>query len=222
MNSLKEAKEAMVNVAIDYLQAYGQHVVSAQKHNSLMTPYSLRLLPTYLLALIKNIAFKFGTVKMDDRVYAMNLCKTMPLKYLMMTIYPHLYAVHNIDDKKTVVDSTDVEICIPPRLQLCSENIDRHGVYIMDCGEAIYMWIGRSVSDQFLQQVFDCKSFQELPDHSNDLPDLENALSERIRNFLVYLYDNRPFGPTFLFFRLVCLNSYFLNRTCILICLFKI
>jgi hypothetical protein len=36
----------------------------------------------------------------------------------------------------------------------------------MDAGEAIYMWIGRSVSDQFLQMVFDCKSFQELPDHS--------------------------------------------------------
>jgi hypothetical protein len=48
---------------------------------------------------------------------------------------------------------------------LSSENIDRHGVYIMDAGEAIYMWIGRSVNDQFLQQVFDCKSFQELPDH---------------------------------------------------------
>ena len=36
---------------------------------------------------------------MDDRVYMMNLCKTMPLKYLMLCIYPHLYAVHNLDDK---------------------------------------------------------------------------------------------------------------------------
>ena len=39
----------------------------------------------------------------------------------------------------------------------------------MDCGESIYMWIGRSVSDQFLQQVFDVKSFNELPDHSVSL-----------------------------------------------------
>lgn len=52
---------------------------------------------------------------------------------------------------------------------MSSENIDRHGVYIMDAGEAIYMWIGRSVSDQFLQLVFDCRSFQELPDHSVNL-----------------------------------------------------
>ena len=45
------------------------------------------------------MAFRFGNIKMDDRVYAMNLCKTMPLKYLMLTIYPNLYAVHNLDDK---------------------------------------------------------------------------------------------------------------------------
>ncbi len=36
---------------------------------------------------------------MDDRVYAMNLHKTMPNKYLMLCIYPHLYAIHNLDDK---------------------------------------------------------------------------------------------------------------------------
>ena len=45
------------------------------------------------------MAFKFGQVKMDDRVYAMNLCKTMPLKYLMLCIYPNLYAIHNLDDR---------------------------------------------------------------------------------------------------------------------------
>lgn len=57
MHSLKEAKEALVNVAIDYLQAYAQQVVSTNKHNSLMSSYSLRLIPVYALALIKNVTF---------------------------------------------------------------------------------------------------------------------------------------------------------------------
>jgi protein transport protein SEC24 len=122
MNSLKDAKDAMANVAIDYLQAYSQHLVSSQRGNSLLSPYSLRLIPIYILALMKNvlffqlnyinfdillkknvckikIAFKFGSIRMDDRVYAMSLMKTMPLKYLMLCIYPHLYAIHNLDDK---------------------------------------------------------------------------------------------------------------------------
>jgi len=214
MNSLKEAKDAMCNVGQDYLQAYGmQHTTHNRNGNSsgLVSPHSLRLLPTYLLALMKNVAFRFAAVadkqsknsqvKVDERVYAMHLMKTMPLKYLMLCIYPHLFAIHNMDDQKVIVDSSDTEVCIPPRVQLSSENIDRHGVYIMDCGEAIYMWVGRSVSDTFLQDVLDVSSYSELPDHSNDLPEMDNELSERIRNFLVYLYDSRPFGPTFMFFK---------------------
>ena len=200
MNSLKEAKDALFNVAVDYIQAYGQILTSSNKV-SLMSPYSLRLIPLYILALMKSLAFRFGAnVKLDDRVYAMNLMKTMPLKFLMLVIYPNLYAIHNLDDKKVSVDS-ETEICIPPRHQLSSENIDRHGIYVMDCGEAIYMWIGRSVNDRFLQQLFDVKSFNELPDHSSDLPELDNELSERVRNFLVYLYESRPFGPSFVYFK---------------------
>ncbi len=105
---------------------------------------------------------------------------------------------------------------------MSSESIDRHGVYILDICESIYMWIGRSVSDQFLQQVFNVKSFNDLPDHAvsfylkffknddfyinylvfkSELPELENVLSERIRNFIVYLLDQRPFGASFMFFR---------------------
>lgn len=61
---------------------------------------------------------------------------------------------------------SETEICLPPRLHLSSESIDRHGVYILDACESIYMWIGRSVNDQFLQQVFNVKSFNELPDHA--------------------------------------------------------
>jgi protein transport protein SEC24 len=99
MHSLKEAKDALVNVSVDYIQAYSQAVVSANRNSALMSPYQLRLIPLYILALMKNVAFRFGQIKSDDRVYAMNLCKTMPLKYLMLFLYPNLYAVHNLDDK---------------------------------------------------------------------------------------------------------------------------
>ena len=57
MSSLKEAKDAMINVASDYLQAYTQVVVSGNKHNSLISPNSLRLIPLFVLALMKNVKF---------------------------------------------------------------------------------------------------------------------------------------------------------------------
>jgi protein transport protein SEC24 len=99
MSSLKEAKDAMINVASDYLQAYTQVVVSGNRNAALISPNSLKLLPLYVLALMKNIAFKFGNIKLDERVYYMCLMKAMPLKYLMLCVYPHLYAIHNLDDR---------------------------------------------------------------------------------------------------------------------------
>jgi len=199
-SSLKEAKDAMVMVAADYLSAYAQILTSSSKSATLLSPYALRMVPLYMLSLIKSTGFKNGNVKVDDRVYAMSVYKSMPLKYLMLMIHPNLYAVHNIDDRKVIMDS-DVEICIPPKLHLSSESIDRHGVYILDSCETIYMWVGRSVHDQFLLDVFGVKTFNELPDHMYELPELENTLSERIRNFIMYLYDQRPFGTSFICLR---------------------
>jgi len=105
MSSLKEAKEGLINVAVDYIQAYGQHMVSSQyKNNALLSPYQMRLVPLYVLALIKNAAFKSSNCKADDRIHAMNIIKTMPLKYLMLFVYPDLYALHNIDDTHCIRD----------------------------------------------------------------------------------------------------------------------
>ena len=54
MNSLKDARDAMINVAVDYLQAYKHHVTSSRS-GSLISPYSLRLIPTFVLGLMKNV-----------------------------------------------------------------------------------------------------------------------------------------------------------------------
>jgi protein transport protein SEC24 len=58
MNSVKEAKDALTNVAIDYLNAYSS-VVTKQQKTSLLSPYSLRLVPLYVLALMKSVGFLF-------------------------------------------------------------------------------------------------------------------------------------------------------------------
>ena len=59
MNSLKEAKDALTNVAADFLQAYSQLIIPSHKNNALLSSVSLRLLPTYVLALMKNVFLFF-------------------------------------------------------------------------------------------------------------------------------------------------------------------
>ena len=75
MSSLKEAKDALMNVAIDYLQAYSQLVVSSQRHNALLSPVSLRLIPTYCLALLKNV-----------KQYSVSFCSFFNYRVLKMIL----------------------------------------------------------------------------------------------------------------------------------------
>ena len=46
------------------------------------------------------MAFRVGlSTKLDDRVYAMEQCKNLPLCYLMLMLYPNMYPLHSVDEK---------------------------------------------------------------------------------------------------------------------------
>ena len=53
---MSDAREAIVNAAIDVLNAYGATLTSAQRVGSLCINDSLRLMPLYCLALLKSVS----------------------------------------------------------------------------------------------------------------------------------------------------------------------
>ena len=62
------------------------------------------------------------------------------------------------------IDSGEDKIPKVPRLQLSSANIDRHGVYIMDQLDNMYLMVGGAVSDTFCKDVFGVPNFAAIPD----------------------------------------------------------
>ena len=63
-----------------------------------------------------------------------------------------------------MIERNDEKIPKAPRLQLSSANIDRHGVYVMDQGENMYLMVGGAVSDTFCQDVFEVPNFMSIPE----------------------------------------------------------
>lgn len=55
-------------------------------------------------------------------------------------------------------------IAQPPQLQLSSANVDRHGMYLLDTGTRMMLWVGASVSDNLCQEVFDAPNFAAVQD----------------------------------------------------------
>uniref|UniRef100_H3ALJ3 SEC24 homolog A, COPII coat complex component n=1 Tax=Latimeria chalumnae TaxID=7897 RepID=H3ALJ3_LATCH len=176
--SLSDARDALVNAVIDSLSAYRSSVLSGQQPG-LMTPSSLRLFPLFVLALLKQKAFRTGTsTRLDDRVYAMCQVKSQALVYLMLMVHPNLYRVDKLTDEFRLSDTSFVEspfllqgamnigdktIPQPPLLQLSVEKLSKDGAFLMDAGSVMFLWIGRNCEQTFLSQVLGVPSYAAIP-----------------------------------------------------------
>lgn len=152
---------------------------------------------------------------MDERVFAMERMKSLPLNELLVYIYPNLYPVHSEIDYENEA--------WPNPLQLSFANIERNGVYLLDTFDHLYLYICKSVHPQWLADVFGITQWSQIPDDSDllpnaqthnlprpspsalnpetrpivPLPEKENQTSIGIRLFIDSLIENRPFKPQF-------------------------
>uniref|UniRef100_A0A1I8IAW3 Vesicle coat complex copii subunit sec24/subunit sfb2 n=2 Tax=Macrostomum lignano TaxID=282301 RepID=A0A1I8IAW3_9PLAT len=211
-SSLTDAREALVNAAVDLITAYGNCALSSgQRIGSLCVPYHLRLLPALVLALMKCTAFRLGvSTRLDERAGALAAMKLTPLRFLLMRAYPDLYALHpsawpppppqqqqqqqQEDQKQNNQSVSDDEIDEPPRLHLSAQFLERGGLYLLDAGRELLLFVFSGMPQAVYQQLFAVDSFQQIRDGQLGLPELDNPLSERVRGFVECLQSDRPFG----------------------------
>ncbi|XP_034539234.1 protein transport protein Sec24A isoform X2 [Notolabrus celidotus] len=193
--SLSDARDAMTNASIDSLSSYRQSVLTIQQPG-LLAPVCLRLFPLYILALLKQKAFRTGTsTRLDDRVFAMCQLKYQPLAYAMLMIHPALYRIDDLTDEGAL-NINERTIPQPRLLQLSVEKLSREAAFLMDAGTVMYLWIGRNCNPTFLTQVLGVPSYTAVPDNLYLLPELDTAESQRTRAFIGWLRDQKPFFPS--------------------------
>ncbi|XP_036199393.1 protein transport protein Sec24B isoform X4 [Myotis myotis] len=192
--SLSDARDALVNAVVDSLSAYSSTVSNLQ-HSVLIAPSSLKLFPLYVLALLKQKAFRTGTsTRLDDRVYAMCQIKCQPLVHLMKMIHPNLYRIDRLIDEGAI-HVNDRVVPQPPLQKLSAEKLTREGAFLMDCGCVFYIWVGKSCDNNFIEDVLGCPNFASIPQKMTHLPELDTLSSERTRSFITWLRDCRPLSP---------------------------
>ncbi|XP_017285258.1 protein transport protein Sec24B isoform X2 [Kryptolebias marmoratus] len=194
--SLSDARDAVVNAAVDFASAYRSSVSNLQQ-SGLVVPAVMRLFPLYVLALLKQKALRTGTsTRLDERVFAMCEFKTQPLPQLMRMLHPDLYRLDNMSDQGAL-HLNDAVVPQPRLLHLSAETLSRDGAFLMDCGSVFYLWIGKGCGETFIRDVLGCPSYASVPSNMSHIPELQTPLSERVRAFLDWLQDNRAFSSTF-------------------------
>jgi protein transport protein SEC24 len=54
------------------------------------------------------------------------------------------------------------QIVMPVPLSLSSEKLERHGLYLLDNGAEIYVWVGRAISQELCQMIFDKPAYEAI------------------------------------------------------------
>ncbi|CAL1699435.1 unnamed protein product [Somion occarium] len=178
---LEDSRDALFNKMVEVLTAYKASMTAAGAGASAQLAISenLKMLPVLVLGLLKNVGIRQSAqIPPDLRAYAQALLTSLPSQILIPYVYPNFYSLHNMPPECGTVGEHG--IIMPPPLPLTSERLERHGLYVIEDGQTIFLWIGRDAVPQLVMDVFNLPSYEVLRGGKTTLPVLDNPFSQRV------------------------------------------
>ncbi|VDB95508.1 unnamed protein product [Peniophora sp. CBMAI 1063] len=199
-HKLEDAREMLVAKVADILIAYkgciGTGGVNAGGQLSL--PENMRAFPLLILGLLKNIALRQSAqIPPDLRAWAQYLLTALPCDALLGYLHPNFYSLHNMPDECGVRDQGG-RVTMPLLNPLSSERFERHGLFLIEDGQTMFLWVGRDAVPRLIEDVFGLPNYEALRSGKISLPVLENEFSARVRAVVQGAREARrgPFWPT--------------------------
>lgn len=222
--SIGEAKEALIGAGVDLLEMNSIADEMRARSYAMNLTENLRSVPLYILALLKHTALKLSTpIKLDDRYAAMERFKTLPVDDLITYIYPDLFPLHDIANDNNEDWKNPIQLTAAHIERTGAYLLDAYDVMIIYIGQHIdsgwcHYILGVSDYTQIEDHDRYCNSrnparprdplnFIQSPSITQDrgnivspqvkLPELDNLMSIKLREFIDCLIDSRPQKPKF-------------------------
>jgi len=158
--SLEQSLKTNLPEGRNRLQTQCQQIVQAS--NMVPNTEALQFLPLYIMGMLKSMAFRATSdIPFDLRTYIWMRLETLTVSQMAAYYYPRMMALHNAPDHCGVPDENG-NVQLPDMLNLTSESMTQDGVYLLEDGDTMLLWIGRAVDSGFLQAVFGVASFDQL------------------------------------------------------------
>ncbi|KAJ3014838.1 COPII subunit [Thoreauomyces humboldtii] len=183
-SKIEDAREALMYKLDDIIGAYKSAFTSSGQSVQLLVPENLKLLPLLILGLLKNNAFRTtSSVSSDLRSYLMAMLYVLPPELSLVQMHPRFWSLHNLDPTAGL-PGPDGEFVYPPCMNLISEKLDRQGVYLLENGLEMFLWVSRGTSAQIVHDLFDKPSYDAIVPGKTTLPILQNDYSTRVNNII--------------------------------------
>ncbi|XP_053957930.1 protein transport protein Sec24C [Anastrepha ludens] len=178
----KQVKDNLVNRSAQILACYRKHCTSPTSAGQLILPECLKLLPLYVSCLLKNDAISGGSdMMLDDRSYVMQFVMAMDLNMSVSYLYPRFIPIHNVD-----VDENE----LPMSIRCTHEKMSEDGAYILENGVHLFVWLGQSLPQSFIQPIFGVQCTQQVNGERFAIIG-ETPLAQRVRNIIDTIMKER-------------------------------
>lgn len=138
----------------------------------LILPDKLQLLPLFCMCLLKTPMLRNSIVRRDDNAmsatmspsgderayYIYHLLQTTPMTAMLM-VHPNVFSVSATNESGVGdwlrANNTEVvgSVRMPPPLLPSMESLEEDGIYLIDNGLAIYLSVGRYVSEETKEKL---------------------------------------------------------------------
>lgn len=164
----KAVKDQLISNCANILACYRKNCASPSSMGQLILPECLKLLPLYTNCLIKSDVLSGGTDvgwvnrlpemrfinvthlvplslfplhRCDDRAFLMNAVSSMDVASTVVYFYPRLFAIHDVSTSETG---------LPNQIRCSIEKIRDDGVYLLENGLYLFMYIGLAVDPSWV------------------------------------------------------------------------
>ncbi|KAI8084946.1 uncharacterized protein BX664DRAFT_338161 [Halteromyces radiatus] len=193
-NKLREGRELLWKSAADICGAYGKEVMgSSAGASQLMMCREISLLPLLILSLLKTETFNDApTIPVDVRTQTTLLLRTLPMASWLNFIHSNFYALHSMPPQAGTIDPQTEKCIMPTKMNLTSEKLESHGCYLIENGQRLFIWIGKSAVPPLCMDLLNVPNINEVKSGQiKQLPVLKSTISQRVNTIIHHLQNKR-------------------------------
>lgn len=179
----KHVREHIMNEVSQILACYRKNCANPSSAGQLILPECMKLLPLYSNCIIKSDGIQGGSeISTDDRSYLMHLINAMDVHTTNVFFYPRLLPFHDAD-----FESSE----LPTAIRCSLERLQDSGVYLLENGVSMFLWLGHMVDPELVQQMFGVASAAQVDIDKVKLMDLDNSVSRKVRDLVDMIRQER-------------------------------
>uniref|UniRef100_A0AC34FRV0 Uncharacterized protein n=1 Tax=Panagrolaimus sp. ES5 TaxID=591445 RepID=A0AC34FRV0_9BILA len=151
---LADCREGLINAVVDAVGSYNRSVGNQASVINAPIFGHLKFFSLFVLGMLKHKAFQSGSsrsVSTDEQYSLMLLFKNAPTEVILLEICPALYAVHELTENE-----------LPQRLPLTYGRVNENGIYLLDTGSYVYLYVRSYASPEVIENIFGVKSFTQI------------------------------------------------------------